>query len=771
MKHLRRIGFTILLFLVILVSLSTGGEGAFTKNQGFAPVLARVEVTGMLNDLGLPVNAHLKDSSGKDYALVIATPSQLEKSGAAYRILDRNADQAEYFILYTMSSDKREMAKLPDNMLLNDGKHIVVRSNFNQVEKLAESGYDIQRLDHKPMILTPLKKYPESKEMTLTYDSVIATMIGQVSQTSIQTLTQNLSGVNAVSIGGSNYTIATRHTSSGTPVSKATQYVYEYLQNLGLTVSYHNWTYSTYSSRNVIAEKTGSVLPNEIVLITAHIDDMPSGTTAPGADDNASGTVGVLTCAQLLNQQQFQRTIRFVLFTGEEQGLLGSEAYSDLVYSNGNNVVAVLNMDMISYDGTGSPYMRLHTRTSSNSGYSNDLAIANTFVDVVNSYGLSSGLSPVITSDGESRSDHSSFWGNGYPGVLCIEDHINDISPYYHLTTDTVSTLNYTYYTNFVKAAVGTASHLAIRYDGTVSAAFTASATSGTAPLAVTFTNQSIGSTSWAWDFGDGSTSTSQNPSHNYTTAGTYTVALTATGTNGSDTETKTNYITVSAPAAPVAAFTASATSTTINTSITFTDQSANTPTSWSWNFGDGSTSTLQNPSHAYTTAGTYSVSLTATNAQGSNTLTKSSYITVSSVSYCTSASTDYSDEYIKTVKFGTTSNTSAGSYYTDYTSVVFNLTRGASVSFTLTPGFTGTSYTEYWKVWIDYNKDGDFADTGEQIYSGSGKTAKTSTFTVSSTASTGATRMRVSMKYGSTPTYCGSFNYGEVEDYTANIQ
>ncbi|HLP46613.1 MAG TPA: GEVED domain-containing protein, partial [Candidatus Kapabacteria bacterium] len=66
---------------------------------------------------------------------------------------------------------------------------------------------------------------------------------------------------------------------------------------------------------------------------------------------------------------------------------------------------------------------------------------------------------------------------------------------------------------------------------------------------------------------------------------------------------------------------------------------------------------------------------------------------------------------------------------------------------------------------------DGDFADTGEQVYSGSGKTAKTGSFTVPTTASTGNTRIRVSMKYSSAPTYCVTFTYGEVEDYTANIQ
>ncbi|MDQ1350021.1 MAG: hypothetical protein QG657_322, partial [Acidobacteriota bacterium] len=81
------------------------------------------------------------------------------------------------------------------------------------------------------------------------------------------------------------------------------------------------------------------------------------------------------------------------------------------------------------------------------------------------------------------------------------------------------------------------------------------------------------------------------------------------------------------------------------------------------------------------------------------------------------------------------------------------------------------TNNTEYWKIWIDYNRDGDFADSGENVYSGSGKTTKTGSFTVSTATEKGTARMRVSMRSGSIPPNCGSFNYGEVEDYTVNIQ
>ncbi|MCU4176468.1 PKD domain-containing protein [Carboxylicivirga sp. N1Y90] len=149
----------------------------------------------------------------------------------------------------------------------------------------------------------------------------------------------------------------------------------------------------------------------------------------------------------------------------------------------------------------------------------------------------------------------------------------------------------------------------------------------------VTFTDYSTEEPmEWLWNFGDGSTSTDKNPTHTYNKAGVYTVSLTVTNDAGSDTETKTNLITVNETgSAPVAAFSVNKTSITEGEAIIFTDQSANEPTSWSWNFGDGGTSSSQDKSHTYNAAGTYTVTLTATNALGSDTETKTDYITVSS--------------------------------------------------------------------------------------------------------------------------------------------
>ena len=159
---------------------------------------------------------------------------------------------------------------------------------------------------------------------------------------------------------------------------------------------------------------------------------------------------------------------------------------------------------------------------------------------------------------------------------------------------------------------------------------FSATPTSGTVPLNVSFTDTTVGApTSWKWDFGDGKSSTIQNPSHIYQSSGTYNVSLTVKNKNGTNTTTKTNYITVTNPPL-VANFSATSTSGTAPLTVSFTDTTVGTPTSWKWDFGDKGTSTKRNPTEIYKKPGTYTVSLTVKDGFGTNTTTKTGYITVS---------------------------------------------------------------------------------------------------------------------------------------------
>jgi len=154
---------------------------------------------------------------------------------------------------------------------------------------------------------------------------------------------------------------------------------------------------------------------------------------------------------------------------------------------------------------------------------------------------------------------------------------------------------------------------------------FSGTPLSGDAPLTVNFTDLSTGSpASWDWDFGDGSShSTEQYPTHIYTVAGVYTVILSING--GASTKTQTDYITVNL----VADLSGTPTTGKVLLTVNFTDLSTGVPTSWDWNFGDGSShSTIKNPQHIYSTAGTYTVILTASKGVISSIVTKTNYVT-----------------------------------------------------------------------------------------------------------------------------------------------
>ncbi len=239
--------------------------------------------------------------------------------------------------------------------------------------------------------------------------------------------------------------------------------------------------------------------------------------------------------------------------------------------------------------------------------------------------------------------------------------------------------------------------------------------------------------------------------------------------------------------AAPITDFEADDTTPIVDQTVNFTDLTINDPTSWLWSFSpatvtylSGTSSTSDEPVVKFTAAGTYQVSLYTENANGNDTETKATYITVSSSqTYCDGASSNPYG-YISRVELGSIDKSSTYTnvggadpndlYYEDWTALSTDLAISSSSSITVTNGATNSGLDL--GIWIDWNKDGDFEDTNEEILCGIDNGGDgTHTINVPADALLGSTRMRLRTKYyGSSCSSCGTTSNGEVEDYSVNI-
>ncbi|MEO8237427.1 MAG: M4 family metallopeptidase [Flavobacterium sp.] len=254
------------------------------------------------------------------------------------------------------------------------------------------------------------------------------------------------------------------------------------------------------------------------------------------------------------------------------------------------------------------------------------------------------------------------------------------------------------------------------------------------------------------------------------TTNAFYAVGVGAAYSGGSSDTT--------APTTPTALAASGTTATTTN--LTWTASTDNVAVT-GYDVYQGTTLKGTATTTSYTVTGltastAYTFSVKAKDAAG-NTSASSGTVSVTtlagSVSYCTSQGNSAADERIGKVVFGTINNTSTGTTgYENLTSVSTNASRGTAYTITITPTWTSSVYSEGYAVFIDYNKDGDFSDSGETVWTKSASTTTpvTGSITIPATATLGTTRMRVSMKYNAVPTACEAFSYGQVEDYSINI-
>lgn len=223
---------------------------------------------------------------------------------------------------------------------------------------------------------------------------------------------------------------------------KALEFCESELATLGYTTRRQSVRVSGKETFNLIWEKKGT--EDGVVVVGAHLDSINQSFSgdrqAPGADDNGSGSVGALEIAHVFATRSLKKTMRFVLFTGEEQGLYGSEAYvASLSAAEKSAITAVLNMDMIATrNGTGGPGVLLEGATRSQA-----------MLDGLASAGATYTTLAIKTSLRAYNSDHVSFLDAGIPSVLTIE--ANDLqNRNMHTKNDTLDKIDWSLMTSIL---------------------------------------------------------------------------------------------------------------------------------------------------------------------------------------------------------------------------------------------------------------------------------------------------------------------------------
>jgi hypothetical protein len=217
--------------------------------------------------------------------------------------------------------------------------------------------------------------------------------------------------------------------------------IYAEFESFGLDTALHGFEYGGSTFYNVVGAHYGTVRPTDYYIVGAHYDSVYN----PGADDNASGTAGIMEAARVLSQYEFEATLLFIAFDREEQGLYGSTAYAE--EHSSDNILGMVSLDMISYNGSGSNKARIYSRDSS-------APLKQSLADAIDLYG--NGLSGV-DSGMFGGSDHEPFQEQGFQACLLIEYDFWS-NPYYHTLYDSVDMpgyIDYYYATNMVRSAVG----------------------------------------------------------------------------------------------------------------------------------------------------------------------------------------------------------------------------------------------------------------------------------------------------------------------------
>lgn len=384
---------------------------------------------------------------------------RLRRAGFVVRVLDAAADPDSYYLAYPPPGGGEVSGSGLDALYPYAPGVYIVKATRVAAETLSTQAVQIVKLP-RSVTLDRGGTAPARLQTDVAYSPDIQAMADAVSSTLLIGHVCKLQDDDSQSYCNES---GTRYSYAPAGLNAAAQYLASQYAALGLTVTYDSFLYASNTLTNVVAEQPG-VGPDKdhVVILCAHYDSISASSRsnpsspAPGADDNASGSAAVLEAARILTQFSFNRTIRFIHFAGEEQGLIGSAHYALAAAQRGDLIDGVINLDMVGYESVPPEdhIVEIHAGINPVS-----IALANALVSNMAEYGVQ--LVPqIITADATSRSDHASFWNQGYPAVLGIEDW-QDFNPYYHSAGDTLAHMQTFMMVEYTRACVATLAELA----------------------------------------------------------------------------------------------------------------------------------------------------------------------------------------------------------------------------------------------------------------------------------------------------------------------
>ncbi|MEO0226204.1 MAG: M28 family peptidase, partial [candidate division WOR-3 bacterium] len=398
---------------------------------------------------GLTIYAIMENS-------IIAEGSEaaILKTGLSYRKIETIDPDGTFYLAYPPGNlslyEARRFIGQYGQILAEDHNTFFIQVKSRPIDYLLDHQFHLAAVSRRPIV--PSFTRPYYIPPAPSYNPVIKWIIDQITVGEVSGMLRDLTGERPTTIRGRLDTIVSRYTTN-VKNSSAIWYFYERASSyMGIdSVRFHPFTWSSYTDSNIVVTKIGRVYPRQQYILCAHIDCVPSSGRAPGADDNGTSTIAVLIGAKVTARIPFKRTIKFIAFNAEEQGIYGSARYASEARARGDSILGALNGEMLGYN--------IRSRDSANAAHGNragSRVLTQRFYEMDTTYHIGLNIRQQASTPG--GSDHQSFWNNGYEAA-CFWEWV--LTPYYHTANDRITTLDTVFMTKMIKCLVATICDLA----------------------------------------------------------------------------------------------------------------------------------------------------------------------------------------------------------------------------------------------------------------------------------------------------------------------